>query len=125
MGVIGKEGAQAVNDSFETQAGLVRQRGSAQPLNHSLPTPPSGFAMHTLTHSRPRPPDFAIGQFRFLRRLMFVHGRNVYRRLPTLIYYIFYKNIIETLVQYWFTTQAGWSGETPFVQIVINWCARA
>lgn len=56
---------------------------------------------------------------------MFVHGRSVYRRLPTLIYYIFYKNIIETLVQYWFTTNAGWSGETPFVQIVINWCARA
>eukprot|EP00967_Tisochrysis_lutea_P047211 scaffold57429_cov27-Tisochrysis_lutea.AAC.3 len=52
---------------------------------------------------------------------MFVHGRNCYRRLPTLIYYIFYKNIIETLVQYWFTTSAAWSGETPFVQIVINW----
>jgi len=80
VGIIGKEGAQAVNSS-----------------------------------------DFAIGQFRFLRRLMFVHGRNSYRRLPVLIYYIFYKNILETLVQYWFTTQAGWSGETPYVQIVINW----
>merc|ERR1712226_1778194 len=38
--------------------------------------------------------DFAIAQFRFLQELLLVHGRQMYRRMATLINYIFYKNIM-------------------------------
>lgn len=35
--------------------------------------------------------DFALGQFRFLQRLLFTYGHWNYRRIATLICYIFYK----------------------------------
>jgi len=38
--------------------------------------------------------DFAIGQFQFLKPLMFVHGREAYRRNALLILYNFYKNVL-------------------------------
>ena len=50
VGIIGKEGLQAVNNS-----------------------------------------DFAIGQFRFLRSLLLVHGRYTYFRMSIFSYYMFYK----------------------------------
>ena len=41
-----------------------------------------------------RSADFAIGQFRFLIPLMFVHGRECYRRNSDLICWNFYKNVV-------------------------------
>jgi phospholipid-transporting ATPase len=41
-----------------------------------------------------RASDYSIGQFKYLRQLMFVHGREAYRRNSYLICYMFYKNII-------------------------------
>jgi len=41
-----------------------------------------------------RSADFAIGQFQFLKPLMFVHGREAYRRNSLLILYNFYKNVL-------------------------------
>ena len=38
--------------------------------------------------------DYAIAQFSFLRRLLFVHGRECYRKNSFIILYSFYKNII-------------------------------
>jgi P-type E1-E2 ATPase len=35
--------------------------------------------------------DYSIGQFRFLKRLLLVHGRWSYRRVSKLILYSFYK----------------------------------
>jgi phospholipid-transporting ATPase len=37
--------------------------------------------------------DYTIGQFRFLTKLLFVHGVWSYRRLCKVILYSFYKNI--------------------------------
>lgn len=37
--------------------------------------------------------DYSIGQFRFLTRLLFVHGVWNYRRLCKVLLYSFYKNI--------------------------------
>lgn len=54
--------------------------------------------------------DFAIAQFRFLRELLLVHGRNNYRRLSVLVYYIFYKNVMMVLSVYWFNTYNAFSG---------------
>lgn len=41
-----------------------------------------------------RAADFSIGQFRFLQPLMFIHGREAYRRNSFLVLYTFYKNIL-------------------------------
>jgi len=41
-----------------------------------------------------RSSDFAIGQFKFLKPLIFVHGRECYRRNSDLVCYTFYKNML-------------------------------
>lgn len=46
--------------------------------------------------------DYAIGQFRFLNRLVLVHGRWSYRRLAETISNFFYKNIVWTFSIFWF-----------------------
>lgn len=46
--------------------------------------------------------DYAIGQFRFLCRLVLVHGRWSYRRLAETISNFFYKNMIWTFGIFWF-----------------------
>ncbi|KAL9045041.1 MAG: hypothetical protein Q9214_001868, partial [Letrouitia sp. 1 TL-2023] len=46
--------------------------------------------------------DYAIGQFRFLQRLILVHGRWSYRRLGESIANFFYKNIVWTFALFWY-----------------------
>lgn len=46
--------------------------------------------------------DYAIGQFRFLNRLLLVHGRWSYRRLAEMIPNFFYKNVVFTLTLFWY-----------------------
>ncbi|KAI2615365.1 phospholipid-translocating P-type ATPase [Hypoxylon sp. NC1633] len=46
--------------------------------------------------------DYAIGQFRFLQRLVLVHGRWSYRRMSEAIANFFYKNMIWTLTILWY-----------------------
>jgi phospholipid-translocating ATPase len=46
--------------------------------------------------------DYAIGQFRFLQRLILVHGRWSYRRLGETIANFFYKNVVWTFTMFWF-----------------------
>ncbi|KAK3938419.1 phospholipid-transporting ATPase DNF1 [Diplogelasinospora grovesii] len=46
--------------------------------------------------------DYAIGQFRFLQRLVLVHGRWSYRRLAETISNFFYKNMVWTWSIFWF-----------------------
>lgn len=41
-----------------------------------------------------RTADYSIGQFKFLKNLLFVHGRWGYRRISLFICYYFYKNVI-------------------------------
>ncbi|KAK9836118.1 hypothetical protein WJX81_002623 [Elliptochloris bilobata] len=70
VGVMGKEGRQAVNNS-----------------------------------------DFAIGQFRFLTRLLLVHGALSDYRLARLIRYSFYKNIAFSFSFFFYQIFNGWSGQ--------------
>jgi phospholipid-translocating ATPase len=46
--------------------------------------------------------DYAFGQFRFLARLILVHGRWSYKRLAEMIPSFFYKNVIFTLALFWY-----------------------
>ncbi len=60
-----------------------------------------------------RSSDYAICQFRFLQRLLLIHGRNGYRRISTFICYYFYKNIILVFAEIYFVFFSGFSGQ-PF-----------
>ena len=57
-----------------------------------------------------RSADYAIGQFRFLKPLMFVHGREAYRRNSLLILYNFFKNVVYVTTQYVFGFKSVFSG---------------
>ncbi|EDR22935.1 hypothetical protein, conserved [Entamoeba dispar SAW760] len=61
-----------------------------------------------------RSSDYAISQFRFLVKLLLVHGRYNYRRLSYVILYSFYKNIIMYLTQFSFLFFNGYSGTSLF-----------
>lgn len=61
--------------------------------------------------------DYSIAQFRFLRRLLLIHGGWSYRRLSVLIMYCFYKNIAIALVQLWFGFWCGLSGQIFYDQV--------
>jgi phospholipid-translocating P-type ATPase (flippase) len=56
--------------------------------------------------------DYCIAQFRFLKRLLLVHGRWCYRRVSKLVLYCFYKQLVLSLTQFWFTIFNGFSGTT-------------
>jgi phospholipid-transporting ATPase len=61
-----------------------------------------------------RSADYAIGQFQYLRTLMFYHGREAYRRNAFLVIYMFYKNITFVMPQYWFGFVSAFSGQTLY-----------
>ena len=58
--------------------------------------------------------DFAIGQFRFLLRLLLVHGRWAYRRSATLILFSFYKNAVMAYCLFFYSTSTGFSGTSVY-----------
>ncbi|KAK7870454.1 hypothetical protein R5R35_000733 [Gryllus longicercus] len=58
--------------------------------------------------------DYSIAQFRFLLKLLFVHGAWNYNRMVKLILYSFYKNICLYVIELWFAIYSGWSGQVAF-----------
>ncbi|ORX88782.1 phospholipid-translocating P-type ATPase [Basidiobolus meristosporus CBS 931.73] len=67
-----------------------------------------------------RSADFAISQFRFLKKLLLVHGAWSYQRLSKLILYSFYKNITLYMTQFWFAFYNGFSGQTVYESWTIS-----
>lgn len=61
-----------------------------------------------------RAADYSIAQFRFLQRLLLVHGRYNYRRVARLILYCFYKNVSLYLTQLWFCVFNFCSGQSLY-----------
>jgi phospholipid-translocating ATPase len=51
--------------------------------------------------------DYAISQFRFLKKLLLVHGRLSYFRISNMIYNFFYKNFVWTLAVFWYQIWCG------------------
>jgi magnesium-transporting ATPase (P-type) len=64
--------------------------------------------------------DYTISQFRFLARLLLVHGSWSMTRLRQMILYSFYKNIALYIVEFWFAIVSGWSGQTIFERWTIG-----
>ena len=46
--------------------------------------------------------DFSIGEFKYLRRLLFFHGRNSINRTGNMILYFFFKNFVFSILQFYF-----------------------
>ncbi|KAF8466614.1 hypothetical protein BDZ91DRAFT_158387 [Kalaharituber pfeilii] len=61
-----------------------------------------------------RSADVAIGQFRFLRKLLLVHGAWSYQRISKVILYSFYKNITLYMTQFWYAFQNAFSGQVIY-----------
>lgn len=55
--------------------------------------------------------DYAFSQFKFLQRLLLVHGRWSYLRMCKFLCYFFYKNFAFTMVHFWFGFFCGFSAQ--------------
>ncbi|GLU14341.1 hypothetical protein SLE2022_309170 [Rubroshorea leprosula] len=58
--------------------------------------------------------DFSLAQFRFLERLLVVHGHWCYKRIAQMICYFFYKNIAFGLTLFYFEAFTGFSGQSVY-----------
>lgn len=65
-----------------------------------------------------RSSDYAISQFEYLKTLLFFHGREAYRRNAILAIYMFYKNILFVMPQFWFGFTSAFSGQTLYEPII-------
>ena len=61
-----------------------------------------------------RASDFSVGQFCHMQRLMFVHGRECYRRNATLICYNFYKNVLLVTPLFFYGFFSVFSGQVLY-----------
>ncbi|XP_076370308.1 phospholipid-transporting ATPase IF-like isoform X1 [Tachypleus tridentatus] len=55
--------------------------------------------------------DFAFARFRFLLRVLLVHGHYYYIRISTLVQYFFYKNIAFIIPQAYFASYSAFSSQ--------------
>ncbi|XP_029109053.1 phospholipid-transporting ATPase IC isoform X3 [Scleropages formosus] len=58
--------------------------------------------------------DYAFAQFRYLQRLLLVHGRWSYIRMCKFLRYFFYKNFAFTLVHFWYSFFSGYSSQIAY-----------
>ncbi|XP_069564255.1 probable phospholipid-transporting ATPase IM [Brachyistius frenatus] len=64
--------------------------------------------------------DYSFAQFRYLQRLLLVHGRWSYFRMCNFLAYFFYKNFAFTLVHFWYGFFCGFSAQTVYDQWFIT-----
>ena len=64
-----------------------------------------------------RAADYAIGEFKLLKRLMFFHGRENYRKNSNLVLYNFYKNVLLNFPNFWFGYFNWFSGQTAYDEV--------
>ncbi|XP_072269048.1 phospholipid-transporting ATPase VA isoform X2 [Pyxicephalus adspersus] len=60
--------------------------------------------------------DFAIPRFRYLEKLLLVHGRWCYSRLANMVLYFFYKNAMFVALLFWYQFFCGFSGSAMIDQ---------
>ena len=61
-----------------------------------------------------RSADVSIAQFRFLRKLLLVHGAWSYQRISKVILYFYYKNTALFITQFWYSFQNAFSGQVIY-----------
>lgn len=68
-----------------------------------------------------RASDFAIGEFRNLKPLMYIHGRENYRRNSMLQIYVIYRNMHITIASQFWGFYNGFSGVPLFHELLISY----
>ncbi|XP_050526509.1 probable phospholipid-transporting ATPase IA isoform X2 [Daktulosphaira vitifoliae] len=63
--------------------------------------------------------DYSIAQFKYLSKLIFVHGAWNHDRVCKMIYYCYYKTVCFYTLQLWFAIYSGWSGKLLFDRWII------
>jgi len=63
--------------------------------------------------------DFAITRFRFIERLLLIHGHWCYDRLSRMVLHFFYKNAAFVFVCFWFQLYCGFSGQVMIDQMYL------
>lgn len=65
--------------------------------------------------------DYSIAQFKYLERLLLVHGRWSYYRMCKFLRYFFYKNFAFTLCHFWFAFFCGFSAQVslPIIELFV------
>ncbi|XP_034457388.1 phospholipid-transporting ATPase IC [Hippoglossus hippoglossus] len=58
--------------------------------------------------------DYAFAQFRYLERLLLVHGRWSYIRMCKFLRFFFFKNFAFTLVHFWYSFFSGYSAQVAY-----------
>ncbi|KAF8023103.1 hypothetical protein BT93_F0564 [Corymbia citriodora subsp. variegata] len=58
--------------------------------------------------------DFSLPQFRFLERLLIVHGHWCYKRISKMILYFIYKNIVFGLTLFYYEFYTSFSGQVLY-----------
>ena len=66
--------------------------------------------------------DYSFSQFKFLQRLLLVHGRWYYLRMCKFLCYFFYKNFAFTMVHFWFGFFCGFSAQVMSSTVPWNAC---
>lgn len=61
-----------------------------------------------------RSADVSIAQFRYLKKLLLVHGSWSYQRISKVILYFYYKNTALFITQFWYSFQNAFSGEVIY-----------
>ena len=61
-----------------------------------------------------RASDYAIGQFKFLKKILFYHGHESLRRNTYIIYYNFYKNFLFVMPQFYVGFYSLFSGQSVY-----------
>jgi len=64
-----------------------------------------------------RSADVSIGQFKYLKKLLLVHGAWSYQRISNAILYSFYKNVTLYMTQFWYVFANCFSGQS----IIESW----
>lgn len=65
--------------------------------------------------------DYAFGQFRYLQRLLLVHGRWSYIRMCKFLRFFFFKNFAFTLVHFWYSFFSGYSSQVSITCSTSYW----
>merc|ERR1711988_1898424 len=63
--------------------------------------------------------DFAIAQFRFLERLLLVHGHWSYNRIADMIQFFFFKNAAFVYLLFWYQFSTDFSGQNAIEQLYL------
>jgi phospholipid-transporting ATPase len=64
--------------------------------------------------------DYSLPSFQYLQRLVLVHGRAMNRRIAVLTLYIFYKNVLLVLPQFFFGAYCLYSGQSTYFDTLLQ-----